>query len=168
MKSSLHRIRSLLVPRVVALACSALLAGCSSDGAGDWLSIFQAARLSWENRDAPVGLNDAASIPYATLGVRINEGPEQILILATDLSGDRLWTSAARIAITTRNGRIIRTAGFGTDLSGYASEAGTQEDWIRPHAYAWTADFSDLGYYSVPVKCETKPAVREPVTIIGS
>ena len=112
----------LRVPRrIAALACTALLAACSSDGSGDWRALLQVARTSWEGRDAAVGLNEAAAIPYSTLGVRLNEGREQILILALDSNGERLWTSSSRVAITTRNGRIVGTAGFGTDLSGFGA-----------------------------------------------
>lgn len=150
-----------------ALAGAVSLAGCSSEDGGDWLSLFQAARSGWENRDAPVGLNEAAAIPYATLGVRIDDGREEILVLAVDTLGDRLWTSAARIAIATRNGRIVRTAGFGTDLSGYSAAAGNQEDWARPHSYSWSGDFTDLGDYSVAINCDVRPVGPEPITILG-
>ncbi len=163
MKSPRHRIARRLT---AALACTGLVAGCSSDGGGDWIAMFDAARSSWENRNAGVELKDAAGIPYATLGVRIDGGREQILILGQDENGERLWTSSARVAITTRGGRIVRTSGFGTDLSGYTA-TGPREDWSRPHAYTWTADFSDLGYYSVPVTCDVRPAGADPITILG-
>ncbi|HXC56354.1 MAG TPA: YjbF family lipoprotein [Rhizomicrobium sp.] len=167
MKSPRPRVRARTLRSAGALAAAALLAGCSSDGGGDWLALLQAARSSWENRDAPVALGDAASIPYATLGVRIDGSREQILILALDTNGERLWTSAARIAISTRNGRIVRTAGFGADLSGFASQASPPEDWRQPHAYSWTGDFADIGYFAVPVNCDVRPAGADPTTILG-
>ena len=167
MKSPPHRTLTFVTGYFVALVGVAFLTGCSSDGGGDWIAMFQAARTSWEERDASVALKDAASIPFATLGVRIDDGREQILILALDTDGERLWTAASRIAISMRGGRIIGTAGFGTDLSGFVSEQGTQEDWRQTHAYTWTGDFSDLGYYAVPVNCEVRPAGIDPITILG-
>ncbi len=153
--------------RTAALSCAALLlAGCSSDGGGDWLSMLQATRSAWETRDAPVGLNEAAAIPYATLGVRVDGGREQILVLATDAAGERIWTSGTAVAITTRHGRIIRTAGFGTDLTGYDGQEGPN-GWFRAHTVTWTADFADLGRYSVPVTCNSQPAGADPIAILG-
>jgi hypothetical protein len=152
----------------LALASAIALAGCSSDNGDDWLNLLQAARASWENRDAPVKLNDAAAIPFATLGIRVDGGHEQILILAVDTNGERLWTSSASVAITTLHGRITRTAGFTTDLSGYIANSRTLEDWSQPHRYAWSADFADLGFYSVPIVCEVAPGGPDPVEILGS
>jgi hypothetical protein len=149
-----------------ALSCAVAVAGCSSDGGGDWLAMLQAARNTWETRDAPVGLNEAAAIPYATLGVRLDGGREQILVLATDAGGERIWTAGTAVAITTRHGRIIRTAGFGTDLSGYDGRKG-ESDWLNAHTLNWTADFADLNRYSVPVTCDSQPAGPDPITILG-
>ncbi|MEI9889046.1 MAG: YjbF family lipoprotein [Rhizomicrobium sp.] len=131
------------------------------------MSLYTAVRVSWENRDAPASLGDAAAIPYATLGIRIDEGREQILVLATDESGERLWTSGTAVALSTRNGRIIRTAGLGTDLTGFITGNDRREDWTRPHAYAWTADFRDLGLFSVSVVCDVRPVGIDPIVILG-
>jgi hypothetical protein len=144
-----------------------LLGACSSEGAGDWLSLYRAARDSWEERDAPASIEQAAAIPYATLGIRLDEGREQILVLATDDHGERLWTSAARVAITTRDGRIVRTAGFGTDLGGHYANVEGAEVWNTPHSYVWTADFPDLGVYSALVECNVTPEGRDPISILG-
>jgi hypothetical protein len=161
MTSSRHR--RFAVPALVGLLA---LSGCSSEGS-DWVDMFKAARAAWDNRDAPIGLEQASGIPFATMGVRVNGGREQMLLLATDTNGERLWTSGSKVAITTRRGRIIRTAGFGTDLSGYENANGDPAGWRAPHAFAWNADFADLGYYSVPVVCRVAPAGREPITILG-
>ncbi|MEI9997261.1 MAG: YjbF family lipoprotein [Rhizomicrobium sp.] len=147
-------------------ACAGLLAGCSSEGS-DWFSMLKAAREAWDARDAPVSLEQAAAIPYATMGIRINGGREQVLLLATDTNGERLWASGAHVAITTRNGRIVRTAGFGTDLTGYQAAAGDPSGWTRPHSFTWNADFADRGIYSVPVVCRMVPAGPDPITILG-
>lgn len=149
----------------MAIAAASLLGGCSSDGGGDWLAMLQAARVAWDNRDSPVSLADASSIPFATLGLRIDGGREQILILATDVAGDRLWTSSAKIALTVRNGRIVRTAGLGGDLSGYFSPI-HKEDWTTPHRYSWTADFNSLGYYSVAINCDVRPMGPDAIVIL--
>ena len=164
--SSRHKPASLR--RLAALGAAALLSACSSDrGGGDWLAMVKAARVAWDSRDAPVALDEAAAIPYATLGLRMDGGREQILLLATDIGGERLWTSSAQVALTTRYGRIVRTAGFGTDLSGFVSRDSGREDWTKPHTYAWTADFADLGLYSITITCNVVPMGPDPITILG-
>jgi len=150
------------------LGSAVALQGCSSEGGSDWFYLLQATRAAWEDRDAPVKLNDAAAIPYATLGIRVDGGREQILILAVDTDNERLWTSSASVAITTLHGRITRTSGFGTDLSGYIANSREPEDWSRPHRYSWSADFADLGYYSVPITCDVQPVGPDPIEILGS
>jgi len=144
-----------------------LLGGCSSEGSGDWSAVFVLARDSWEHRDGAVQLSDAASIPYATLGLRIDGSAEHLVVLATDSGGKRLWTSAAKVALTTRNGRIVATAGLGNDLTAYYSDTAFQSAWRSERRVTWTADYADLGLYSVRVDCEDVPAGNERVEILG-
>jgi Group 4 capsule polysaccharide lipoprotein gfcB, YjbF len=156
-----------LLGAVAALTLALSLAGCSSEGGGDWFEMYQVARNAWENRDAPATLKDAEAIPYATLGVRLGGGREQILILATESHGERLWTSGTTVAILTRNGRVVRTAGFGTDLSGFNMTAEHPPDATQATSYTWTADFADLALYSVPIVCHSAPAGPDPIEILG-
>ncbi|HEY4942158.1 MAG TPA: YjbF family lipoprotein [Rhizomicrobium sp.] len=149
-------------------AMSAALCGCSSDnGGGDWTAMADVMRKAWDNRNASVELAEAASIPYATMGVRIGDGAQQIIVLATDSGGQRLWTSAARIAITTSGGRIVSTAGFAANLTAVAARDGLGAPWSEPHRVRWTADLSDLGVYSVSIVCQDTPAGHETTTILG-
>jgi len=164
MISSIHKARHLLC----GLGCATVLAGCSSDGSDSWRAMLKVARQSWERSDATVKIDAAAAIPYATLGVRLNDGSEQILVLATDSNGERVWTSASHVAIETRRGRIIRTNGFLANLSGYSTPDAAHEDWWSPHQNRWLADFADLGMYSVPVVCDVRPVGRDPITILGA
>jgi group 4 capsule polysaccharide lipoprotein GfcB/YjbF len=159
--------RLLLPAGAAALGLGLTLGGCSSDGGGDWSDMLHAARDAWDNRDAPVAVDQAAAIPYATLGIRIDGAREQILVLAMDSAGERLWASSAHIAITTRLGRIVQTAGFGHDLSGFSIVEGSPLDWTVPHGYTWSADLADLGYYALPIHCEMVPAGKDPIEIFG-
>lgn len=163
---TLKTLRHPKAPRLLlAAAAACLLGGCSSEGS-DWETLFSAARGAWDDRGAAVSLNEAAAIPYATIGVRLDGGRQQIAILAMDTAGERLWASGGKVALTTRNGRIVRTAGFGTDLnSSSASSPGT--DWSRVQDYTWVADFMDLRRFSVPIVCRDTPAGAEPITILG-
>lgn len=157
-----------LKSRILLVGTVALGVGaCSSEGGGDWLTMLTAVRTAWDTRDAPVAIDQAAAIPYATLGVRVDGAREQILVLAMDTSGERLWSSAAHIAITTRLGRIVRTAGLGRDLGGFNIVQGSPLDWTSPHDFRWSADFPDMGIYAVPIQCRMRPAGKEPIEIFG-
>lgn len=151
---------------ILALAVMGLLAGCSSEDS-DWMYMAKAARHLWDTRDAAVTLDEASNIPFATLGVRLDGGREQIMVLATDVAGDRLWSSSGGFSLATRYGRVVRTVGLGTDLGGFSSETPSHENWLVPHTLSWKADFPDLGYYSVAVTCDVRPAGKDPITILG-
>ncbi len=152
---------------LLALAAATLLAGCSSEGNGDWIAMYHMARDSWERSGGPVQLEEASAIPYATMGIRIGGDMEQILVLATENGSRRLWTSAAKIAIVTRDGRIEAVAGLQYNLAGHAAPANAKVDWkVRRH-YVWIADFADLGAYSVKIECDDVPQEPEQIVILG-
>ena len=90
-----------------------------------------------------------------------------MLVQAGDLNGQALWTSAARIAITTnRQGRIIRSAGFPYNLEGFQIEADdTQTNSLG--TVRWMADFSDLGRYAIPIACSRHSGGEETIVILG-
>jgi hypothetical protein len=154
--------------RWIALAPFVLALGaCSSDGASDWPALWTAAQQAWAGGESSVSLQQAGAVPYATLGVRIGGGPQQLLILATDNGDHRLWTSAAHVAIETRNGRITATAGLQQNLFGFISQSGANQSWMVAHEYQWTADFADIGRYSILVTCHDVPTARETIQILG-
>lgn len=143
-----------------------LLAGCSSSG-GDWSQILAAADHYWNDDDNSVSVARAGAIPYATIGLRVSGGPQQILILAMDNGHQRLWSSAGHVSLLIGDGRILATSGFGADLSARLSDSTGEEPWLMPHTRNWIADFADLGRYSVQVKCDVRPAGLDPIAILG-
>ena len=101
--------------RLLFLAGLLLVSGCNSTGTSDYTLYYQAMRQSLSHvfgGDTHVGKDKAAAISYASIGYRVNGGPEQLLVLATDSGGEQLWTSAAHVVIVTRGGRIVRTVGL--------------------------------------------------------
>ncbi|MEJ0024630.1 MAG: YjbF family lipoprotein [Rhizomicrobium sp.] len=149
-----------------AIAVCALLGACSSEGAGDWSRLFELARSSWEDH-SHLPLSTVADIPYATMGVRIGDDPEQMLVLATDTDGEQLWTTSSRVAISTRRGRIVATAGLPRNLTAYTT-ADHQDSWLVPRTFAWHADLADMGQYSVRIDCTDTPGQRETISILGA
>ena len=145
-----------------------LLGGCDATlGGGDAASIGAMIKNMWSGSANKVALEEAAAVPYASMGIRLGGGPETMLILAGDTGGQRLWTSAVGIAITTSDdGRIVRTAGFAHNLEGYArGRDSLGEGGVR--SLRWQADFPDLKLYSVSIACRDRPAGDETIIILG-
>ena len=57
------------------------------------------------------------AIPYATVAVRIGRGPRSLLVLWETKGEARTWASADGVALQTRYGRIVDTAGLPEDIS---------------------------------------------------
>ena len=150
---------------VIAMGCA--LAGCSSSGNNDWLALYNVAIDTWTNRNASASFEQAAAIPYATIGVRVDDGPEQILILATATNGEQLWAASSHVAITTRYGLVVRTSGFGTDLTGYSGSRRNGNPAAGAFDYSWRGDFADLGIFSLEIVCKATSVKFDPITILG-
>jgi hypothetical protein len=160
-------------------ACGALVltsAACSSSNSGNtsYAQFFQVMRQSWAASFGKVRVTreQAAAIPYASLGYNLEGGNQDILVLATDSGGDLLWTSAARVVIVTRDGRIVRTVGLGQDLSNVTSR---DEKGLPPPAAAVRTpfsstrleDFADQNLYGLRLSCQTRLVGRQNVKILG-
>lgn len=161
-----------LRPLVAALALGAL-AGCSSDSGSGWPQLMELAKASFAQSDG-VSLQQAASVPYASIGVRVGDGQQIMLLLAADTGHTQLWTSKAGIAISTRGGRIIETAGLPKNLSATVFAglsdplpALLRQAVVRPVSEARDADFGDLSEYSVPIRCRLEGGEDARVIILG-
>lgn len=155
--------------RAVAIALSLLLAGCSSTGDSDYAQFYRTVRQSFGH--GRITKDQAAAIPYASMGYRMNDGPEQLVVLATDSNGEQLWTSAARIVIATRGGRVVRTVGLPANVS--AVMAAGQE--LPPLAAALRAqqtytrleDLPEMGIYGASLNCRATYMGAQTIMILG-
>lgn len=95
-----------------------LLAACSSDSGSDTSQLEKMVghSLGLVGGGSDISLDDVTGVPYASIGVRIGNGPQAMLVLATHVDGSTVWTSAAHMALDLRYGRIMRTSGFAHDL----------------------------------------------------
>lgn len=59
---------------------------------------------------------DLDRIPYASILAKVGDGPLSVLVLGSVEGSDFHWFSNDRAVIVTRNGRVIRSAGFPIDL----------------------------------------------------
>ena len=103
-------------------ALALVLASCGSASSGNtnYSQFYQLMRqsVSASFGNVRVTREQAAAVPYASMGYALDGGNQIMLVLATDSGGEMLWTSAAHVVIVTRQGRIVRTVGLGHDLSG--------------------------------------------------
>jgi hypothetical protein len=159
---SLHRKH---LSTVLLLSASCFVGACSSIGGLDMKSMYTVAKSMWA-RGQGVTLDEAAAVPYASMGLRVGDSTQIMLILAADEGGQRLWTSSSGIAITTRDGRIVRTAGISYDMSGFVAQSDVAEG-SGSRVVRWQADFPDLGFYSIAVVCRDRVTGDEVIVILG-
>jgi len=161
--------------RVFFPALALLAGGCSSAGSGN-TNYAQFYEIVKQGVAASMGKirvtrDQAAAIPYASLGYSLDGGNQSILVLATDTNGELLWTSPSRIVIVTRDGRIVRTLGLAHDLSGVTSPGGPPPSPAAAMRQTFTStrqeDFPELGLYGVSLTCRARLVGRQKITILG-
>ena len=152
-----------------------VLTACSSNHDQLYDQYFQAVKQSFAASfgNQRVSREEAAAIPYASMGFRVDEGRQGMLVLATDTGGEMLWTAKSHIVILTRDGRISRTVGLPHDISAVTPQTGQV---LPPPSAALRgqvssmrlADFPDISAYGVPLHCTASAAGRETIVILGS
>ena len=160
----------------VGLAVLGLLAGCSSssNGTGTYKRYFQALRESSGGLFSKPTLTrqQAAETPYASLGYRVDDGPQAMLVLATDSGGDEIWTASNHVVFQTRDGRLTRTVGLPHDRGALAPRS---TEALLPPAAALKGPFSSTrmvdmpnsGIYSAMISCTTAAGRAEATRILG-
>lgn len=157
-----------------AITALLMLAACSSTGSSDYSQFYRALRQSVAASlgNGRITKDQAAAIPYASMGYRVNGGSEQLVVLATDANGEQLWTSKARIVIVTRDGRIARTVGLPHDKTGMSPRTGGQLAAVAAAlngnvTYTRLEDFPDIPAYGVMLTCTLAKKRAETITILG-
>lgn len=160
--------------RWAGLSALLFLAGCSSDQ-GAWGEYFQIIRQGLAGSFHKTGItrDQAAAIPYASLGFRIDGSNENLLVLATDNNGDLLWTAASHIVLLTHGGRVLRSVGLPHDIAATTAQSAgglpPLSDALRaPYRSTRLVDLPDIGAYGVVVNCVTTAKGRQNLSIIGT
>jgi Group 4 capsule polysaccharide lipoprotein gfcB, YjbF len=149
-----------------------VLAGCGSAGTG-YGDYFKLIRQGFGQSfgHAGVTLDQAAKIPYASMGWRLNGSNESIIVLATQNGGEMLWTSAAHIVLLTQDGLLKRTVGLPHDLSGLSSLSGRLTSPARalqgPYLDIRAADFPNSNQFGVQISCRGHSVGARTIKILG-
>jgi hypothetical protein len=164
-----------MVRRSLAAAAALLLAGCGSTSSGNtnYAQFYQLAKqsLSASFGNIRVTREQAAAIPYASMGYSLDDGNQQLLVLGTDTGGELLWTGPSHAVIVTRDGRIVRTVGLGHDLAGLTMRNGVAPAPATavngPFTTTRLEDFPELGIYGAQVSCRAHLAGQQKINILG-
>jgi hypothetical protein len=154
------------------LAACFLVTACSSVGQTMYGQSYEFLKLVWgqSSGNGNITLSEAAKIPYASIGYRLNGDREQLLILATDFGSEQLWTSGSHVVIMTQNGRAKRTVGLPHDLGG-VTPAGAAALPAPVQALGGPVTVKMIVDYSAspatPVTCNMVMAKRETIKILG-
>lgn len=143
--------------RFAALALAALtlsLSGCSSDQSNDYSQVFSIFTHIFGGEGDRVTYQQAAAIPFATIGVRVGDSTEGILVLGSSHGDQQLFTAASHIVLVMRHGRVVRTAGLEYNISELRLVRGSVSGTFPSAETVWEADFPDQHLYSVPVICK--------------
>lgn len=152
------------------IAVSALLcSGCSVLGeAGDENSDNQKLlSIAWQTIagvETKVSRDEAAAIPYATIGIQIGSGPQVTMILGAARGEERDWYAGDKVLVVTKNGRIIRTLGLEHDLDRVLAD--TPPTPGLPYLVSF--DIQDQGVFGAGVNCSTRDTGAQTIEVLGA
>jgi hypothetical protein len=151
---------------VIAALVSLGLAGCSSDS-------VRLGTLLWHSVNGEGGkkisIDQAAAIPFATMGLELGSNDEALLVLGTSIPGREEWYAGENVMVRTRAGRVVRTAGLPYDLGGMDIQTPDAAPGIAGAAtIVLSLDFPDMGLYGARATCKKHDEGSESVNILGS
>jgi len=173
MTSSIHsRSRPVSCALIASLT---FLCACSSDSDSDLSSSLDLARALWRGATTSesVAREQAAAIPYASIGYRVGDGAQQLLVEEGAFGPDIMWTAASHVVIGTRGGRVIRTVGLEKNVSHTTFISSTEPILgavIRGEVRNETlrVDFADDGSDFATLSCTLRLIGREKIEILGT
>lgn len=167
------RRATVLRHRILALATTAVLAGCNSSGHSSYVQyakmVGQAVNASFNN--GSITREQAAKITYASMGYRIDGGSQRIIVLATDTAGELLWTASDHIVLITRDGRLRRSVGLPRDVGGTSTTGSIPAPAAAisaPFTYVRQQDFPGVGLYSLAIECRAVSRGNASIAILGA
>jgi hypothetical protein len=111
----------------------------------------------------------AASIPYASLGVQLGNSGQGVAVLGRRAGEDRYWFSGETVVLVTRAGRVVETAGLPYDLTRLQVRAPTGTGAPgTAREYMLLYDLRSLGAYNVAARCTDTDEGAQTITILGT
>lgn len=118
-----------------------------------------------------VSRKEAAAIPYSTIGIRVGNSAQGLLVLGSKTGASCLWTSSSRIVVVTEGGRIAKTAGLPWNLGDTTfSTPDPATDFLKPLPQSQSfrsLDFPDLKRFSVGVSSTFESKGAATIKILG-
>ncbi|MEQ9859664.1 YjbF family lipoprotein [Pectobacterium cacticida] len=93
---------------------SLVLTGCSQN-VEQVGKIFKLALFGQD--DTHVTAKQVADTPYASAYLKVGKAPQAFVVLAFAEHGQLTWIGADKNRVSTQNGRLVKTQGFGEDIS---------------------------------------------------
>lgn len=150
---------------------AALASGCVRDPmVFNAISVFK--QLTSRAPDQEIDRATIAKVPYALVTAKIGKGPRAVLILSRREGQDLHWTSADKITLVTRQGRIVKTAGLrydlaATQLSPSDPLSASPHTLTEPVRFRRTVDLRAAnGYLTVPIDSTTETIGPERIEIV--
>lgn len=165
--SPMHRT-AFPVIRIVSLLPLLFLAGCQNS---DLSELADIAYTSITATPQKISRDQAAAIPYASMGLELGDTAQVILVLGTESGNELDWFAGDQVFLRTRNGRIVRTVGLPYDLGGLRQlnpGGGAAQTAAASSAAQYSFDFPDLGIFDATAQCTTRDAGNAMVEILGS
>ena len=126
----------LLVKNLRSFVLILFLFSCASFDTSNIASNFQTAYIAAKNAifgypDIEIDEALIESIPYASMSIKIGNGPKGLLVLESLSGEEEIWVSADRVYIVIKKGRIVKTFGLLNNLTDFQSSANSFEDFMK-------------------------------------
>ena len=116
--------------KYIFLSLIVLLTSCNSIKNGKiapgYIEAFASIKTLLYGFDDQIDPNIISQIPYASMKVRIGNGPEALMILESVNGDNHTWVSADEVYLVTNHGRIVKTQGLPNNLY---EKLSTFESW---------------------------------------
>ncbi len=114
----------------------------------------------------------AVDLPYASIGVKIDDNPQFLFLLANQRDGAELYTLGYQVSVVMRGGRVIRTQGLSRDVLGARWEG---EDIVKTAVHAgqpvegvrWF-DSNERGIRTLEARCVAQSVRDVTITILDA
>ena len=121
--------------------------------------------------DIPLKRDDVTKLPYASITAKIGKGPRSLLVLGRYDGDDLHYLSADRVAVVTRKGRLVKTAGLPQNLKNTQTSvgdpvAGRLHELTESARFVRTVDIDPGSYYGMPIVSVFEPLGPVTLTIL--